>query len=281
MTNILISVDGTAKLVDFGLAGILTSRFRHPAANGHFDVERTVEYAGLERATSVEHGDTRSDIFFLGCVTYEMITGRPPLRKPKDRHDRMSSSRFSHVPELTREDVVAPKSLFHLVATMMAFSPKRRYQTPWQLLDAVKAARRDLEGNSPESDQRPNRQTLFVVEGDANLQITLRERLPKLGYRLLMASHPSRALDQYRHQPYDALLVDAGTAKQEGLHIFEQVQGEAERRGRVCAGLIVLSPEQAAWRQQIAERPQVAVLVRPFTLRALTSTLEQLLPPAR
>ena len=280
MSNVLISVEGTAKLVDFGLAGLMGSRDREPAGtNGHVEVERTVEYAGLERATGVKPGDTRSDIFFLGCVAYEMMTGRAPLRKPKDRHDRMSSSRFSQVPQLTRHDVDAPPAVLHLVSTMLAFNPTQRYQTPWQLLEAVKGARRDLDGAGPDSGTRLSRKTVFVVEGDATLQETLREKLPQLGYRLLLARHPARALDQYRHQPYDLLLLDAGTAKEEGLGVFEQVQDEAARRGRALAGLVILSQDQDAWQAQITARPNVAVLVRPFKLRALTAKLQELLPP--
>lgn len=281
MTNILISVDGVAKLVDFGLAGIMSSQVLEPVSNGHVDVERTVEYAGLERATGVKSHDTRSDIFFLGCVAYEMLTGRAPLRKPKDRHDRMSANRFSQVPQLTRDDVEAPASVLHLVSTMLAFSPPKRYQTPWQLLEAVRAARRDLEAENPQSDPQLARHTVFVVEGDPVLQATLREHLPKLGYRVLLARTATRALDQYRHNPYDLLLLDAGTAKEEGLNVFEQVQREAELRKRHCAGLIVLSQDQASWRGRVAARPHVAVLVRKFKLHELTDKLKELLPPPK
>ncbi len=281
MSNVLISVDGTAKLVDFGLAGMMPAYERQPGMpiNGQIEVERTVEYAGLEKATGVEPNDTRSDIFFLGCVTYEMLAGRAPLRKPKDRHDRMSPNRFSQVPQLPRDDVAAPPSLFDLVATMMAFNPRQRYQTPWQLLEAVRAARRDLDGAGRASGEVPrNRPTVFVVEGDQNLQGVLRDRLPGLGYRLLLASHPARALDQYRQQPYDALLVDVGSAGEDGLIVCEQVLAEAERRGRRCAALVVFSQEQAAWRERLPQRPDVAVLVRKFTLQQLTDTLQQLAP---
>jgi len=62
-SNILVSSQKTAKLVDFGLAG---TRKKPTADPTEMDVERTVDYAGLELATGVPEGDTRSDIFFLG-----------------------------------------------------------------------------------------------------------------------------------------------------------------------------------------------------------------------
>src|SRR5262249_4510558 len=65
LTNVLISSTGTAKVVDFGLAGMY-GRMRLDLGKGKDDgqVDRTVDYAGLEKATGVSHGDTRSDIYF-------------------------------------------------------------------------------------------------------------------------------------------------------------------------------------------------------------------------
>ena len=96
LTNMLISSQGVAKLVDFGLAQI----FAAMAGYDEEKVDRTVDYAGLEKATGVTAGDVRSDIYFLGCVLYEMLTGRPPLDMTRDKHARMHQQRFDNVKPL-------------------------------------------------------------------------------------------------------------------------------------------------------------------------------------
>ncbi len=70
---------GQAMLLDFGLAGgdkqINDDSMQNP---------RTIDYAGLERATGVRKDDSRSDIYFLGCIFYHMLTGTAAdLSKPR------------------------------------------------------------------------------------------------------------------------------------------------------------------------------------------------------
>src|SRR5262249_16679850 len=278
LTNILISSQGAAKLVDFGLAKIYSSL----EAKGSEKVERTVDYAGLERATGVKTGDVRSDIYFLGCVLYQMLTGRPPLQVTRDRFARMQRHRFDNVTPLTRAEVNAPPSVFTLVETMMSLDPQRRYQTPSQLLESIKTARRDVEekndvvGNNHVVSSR----SIFVAEADAKLQDAIRERFKELGYRVLLAADPVRALDRFRTQPFDAFILDAGTVGDDGLPVFERIMKEADRRELRCAGIVIFSEEQAPLTERIGTRPNVAVMTRPITLNQLTRKVRELVPGA-
>src|SRR5262249_12652694 len=101
LTNILISSQGAAKVVDFGLAGLFRSFGRWDDSR----VDRTVDSAGLEKATGVPPGDVRSDIFFLGCVLYEMLPGRPPLEMTRNKMARMHRDRFTNVQPMGRDEV--------------------------------------------------------------------------------------------------------------------------------------------------------------------------------
>jgi len=279
LTNLLISSQGGAKLVDFGLAQFFAAMEKDSKEK----VDRTVDYAGLERATNVKTGDVRSDIFFLGCVFYEMLTGRSPLPMTRDKNARMQKQRFDNIPPLPRDEVQAPPSVFQLCETMMALTPLQRYQTPSQLLDAVRAARRDVEGKAVAATAGGGGQTaarsLFVVESDERLQDAVREKFKEMGFRVLISSDPQRALDRFRQQPFDALIVDARTTGDDGRVVFEHILDEAGRKQFACAGILILGEDQADWVHRVRERKNAALLVDPgVTMKALKRKIQELLP---
>ena len=277
LTNVLISTQGNVKLVDFGLAGIFTRKGLELESGDKMD--RTVDYAGLEKATGVKQGDIRSDIYFLGAIVYEMLTGRSPLVLTKDPRQRMNKRRFDNVSPIRRQEVNGPPSLFQLVERMMALDPQLRYQTPAQLLDAVREVRKDIEGGgTADSSTKAVVRSVFVVQPNERLQDAMRENFKEMGYRVFLSSDPVRAIDRFRMVPYDALILDAGTAGEDGKLIFERILNEAQRRELNCAGILILAREQAEWAEQIAKRPDLAVMIRPITLKQLRQKLAELVP---
>jgi serine/threonine protein kinase len=280
LTNILISTQRRAKLVDFGLAGIFARKGLE--LDGGEKLDRTVDYAGLERATGVKAGDIRSDIYFLGCVTYQMLTGRSPIEMSKDPRMRMNKNRFENVKPMRPDEVAAPPSVFQLVERMMSLDPKQRYQTPSQLLDVVREVRKDVEnfsaGPSKPGTGKPTQRSVFVVEREERLQSAMREKFKEMGYRVFVAADPARAADRFYLQPYDALVLDAGTTGEEGRYTFEQLLDSADRQSIVFAGILILSENQAEWAEDILDRPNMVVLVRPLSLKRVCETLQTLMP---
>jgi serine/threonine protein kinase len=279
LTNILLSSSGTAKLVDFGLAKIFSAM----AGSDEDKVDRTVDYAGLERKTGVQAGDVRSDIYFLGCVLFEILAGRPPLDMTRDKHARMQSHRFDNVKPLGRDEVQGPPSLFRLVETMMEINPQKRYQTPAQLLEAIRSVRRELEGLA--SGKAPSGpRGIFVVEDDPRLQDAIRDKLKELGYRAFIARDPALAFDRFRQNPYDGLVVDARTTGEDGLLFFDRIAGEADRQGISLGGVLILSQKQADWASRVKRRPGTMILTDPpdghfVSMKDLIRAVQKLVPP--
>jgi eukaryotic-like serine/threonine-protein kinase len=272
LTNILISSQGIAKLVDFGLAQFYADSSKEREKHR---VERTVDYAGLEKTTGVKPGDVRSDIFFLGCVLFEMLTGRPPIVTTRDKSARMAMQRFQQIPPLPTDEVQAPPLVFMLVDKMLSLDPQLRFQTPSQLLDAIRSARREVEGKNGEA--APPR-SLFIVESDVHLQDKLREEFKRRGFRVLMSADPLRALDRYRQQPFDALIVDAESSGDDGRLVFQQILLEALHKQLACAGILILGKDQANWVERLEPMKRAAVLVRPgVTLKQVIKKLNELL----
>ncbi len=135
-TNILIASNGTAKLVDFGLA-TLDDEKKAAAAHG----QRTVDYSALERTCGSPKGDKRSDIFFLGCVFYQMITGVLPIPEVEtdDPLKKMLKRGINSIRPITEQRHAPDAELSEIIEKMMKVDLKARYQTMGQVVDDLEA----------------------------------------------------------------------------------------------------------------------------------------------
>jgi tRNA A-37 threonylcarbamoyl transferase component Bud32/tetratricopeptide (TPR) repeat protein len=125
--NVLL-VDGTHAMVsDFGLSrAILRSADRRLTQSRH--VVGTVHYMSPEQAGSERTLDGRSDIYSLGCVLFEMLTGRPPFDAENElavltRHLREPP------PRLTSQSGDVPAAVERVIHRAMEKDPDRRFQT--------------------------------------------------------------------------------------------------------------------------------------------------------
>jgi serine/threonine protein kinase len=274
-SNILISTQGVAKLVDFGLAAIAQGSLVE--SDDDTEVDRTVDYAGLERATNAKAGDIRSDMFFLGTVLYEILSGKPCLPPTRDRRARMQKQRFEKIVPLTAEDVTGPPSLFALVDRMTALDPSQRYQTPSQMLEAIRAVRLDLGDQTVERPAASNNLSIFVVESHPKLQDYLRDKLKRLGLRVLMSSDADRALQRFQSQPYQAILVDVASSGERAIDAYNRVLGAAEGQSLPLAGVVILGEDQGNLRADVKTGDKSVVLSRPLKRGILENTIAGLL----
>jgi eukaryotic-like serine/threonine-protein kinase len=125
-TNILIANSGVGKLVDFGLATIEGGEARHHGITS----QRTVDYSALERTCGSAKGDPRSDIYFLGCVFYHMLTGQVPLEdsESKDPLKKMLKRSFGVIKPISEHRHAPEEPFARIIEKMMKMDLKARYQ---------------------------------------------------------------------------------------------------------------------------------------------------------
>lgn len=287
-TNILISAQGEVKLVDFGLAEITQGGSVHLQRQAERDedvaVDRTVDYAGLEKATNQKPGDVRSDIYFLGTVLYEMVTGLPLMPVTKDRQARMAARRYQDVEDTLAKagpDLGLPTALQKLLAKMVAYEPKSRYQTPTELLEGVRMCRAELGGKATmeaRSRTAAGPKTLMVVETSEKLKDVFREKFKAHGFRVLLTIDPAVAQKRFHDQPYHALIVDARTLGEDAMVAYNRVLRDADSAGLDVGAILIVGEDQRSIARQAREHRNGAVLTAPVTMKQLIEKVYELTP---
>ena len=292
-TNILIGVaNGQAKLVDFGLAEIAEGagsaggggiRLQRSAdADDDVAVDRTVDYAGLEKATNQKAGDVRSDIYFLGAVLYECLTGQALMPVTKDRVARMQPRRYQDVEDTlakTAAVVGLAAPITRLLAKMVAYEPTERFQTPNQLVEGIKLCRVEIGAPVGKSRIPPGPKTVFVVEQNQKLQDAFRDKFKANGFRVLLTIDPAQAAKRFQQQPYHIAIIDARTVGHDGVAAFNEVLRASDVANLQVAVVLILGEDQADWQSEAHDHSHGAVLVDPgVTMKQVFRTLDELLP---
>ena len=130
--NIIISTDGKVKVTDFGIARAVSEHTIHS------DVMGSVHYASPEQARN-GYVSNRSDIYSLGIVMYEMVTGRVPFDGDSTVAVAIQHLQDEMVPPSTYAPNL-PISLEKIIQKCTQKSPDRRYDSMESLLIDLRKA---------------------------------------------------------------------------------------------------------------------------------------------
>ena len=268
-TNVLFDTTGTAKLVDFGLAG---------EGEDGADV-RAVEYSTLEKNTAAPRDDPRSDLFFLGAILYELVSGVPPWPSTSDKEARLQVARYRDVKPLRSVAPDVPAPVLEVVSKLMAWNPRDRYQTAARALAELRRVAGELEdaggsgraaSASDSSDELPAvaerpLPTVMCVESRPKHQDVLREYLSKRGFRVLVLGDVTRALARVKSNPPDVVLLMGDAVGDDVFDAFVKLAAIAAEEA--LAVVCLLSGEQAGRAGDLRATGTCRVLSQPATLR--------------
>jgi serine/threonine protein kinase/Flp pilus assembly protein TadD len=154
-SNIVIDTYGRPKILDFGLASIQGAQqlTRTGSTMG------TVQYMSPEQAEG-KSVDSRSDLFSLGAVLYELIAGRAPFER--DSEASTLHAIVSEIPEpLTRYRAGVSDDLQRIVTRLLERDPSRRYQTAADV--RADLSRLTLSPNTAAPDTQVSEESIVVV----------------------------------------------------------------------------------------------------------------------
>ena len=313
-TNILISNSGVAKLVDFGLATMQTDETK-PGVKS----QRTVDYSALERTCKSPKGDPRSDIYFLGCVFYQMVTGQLPMEESesKDMLRKMLKRSFGAIKPINDHRYAPEEELGRIIEKMMKIDLKARYQNMEDVVADLERFEHSIKSAGPaprtasEAEQddaesiyadakdlpmapaepAPHAElqafevktvvakSVLCVEAQAEIQDALRKGLTSWGYRPLLVSDAETAAERFKESPVDAVIFDTDGQGGDPIGAFLDMHEEAHAEGQQLLAVVLLGPRQGALKEKLPTDDNLIVLSKPIKMKQVQDALTKLLPP--
>ncbi|MEZ6125087.1 MAG: protein kinase [Planctomycetaceae bacterium] len=146
--NILIADDGRPMLLDFNLSSDASNHL-----SGSLVIGGTLPYLAPEQLESLENGSAvgvQADLFSLGVILFELLTGRLPYPIPDDHRDRLQlipdlvQQRRSGVPGVRDFNHMVPPAVAAIVSRCLNPDPALRYQSSRDLSEDLDCELRDL-----------------------------------------------------------------------------------------------------------------------------------------
>jgi CheY-like chemotaxis protein len=272
--NIMVSPRGV-KVLDFGIAREMTSH-----ANGSMTqagiVLGTPHYMSPEQAQGFPLNG-RSDIFSLGAVLYEMLSGTKPFVGETAIGVLLQVATYRHAPLWN----VGPE-LAAIVDRCLEKKPAKRFQTASELVDALSQwARRiapapsasttpTLMLQSAGAATHPSAQRVLVADDDLVARQMLRTALERLGYEVDEAVDGSDAIRRLKSDLYAVLITDLLMPRLDGWAVLDFLRFYPARR----PGRILVSSTMGDIKLSEADRQIVnAIVSKPVTMAQLSQGL--------
>src|SRR5262249_21993757 len=148
-SNIIVMPNKYPKILDFGVASYISELDRDPIISttssslGDINAIRAIHYTAPEQLRG-KLADARSDIFSLGALFYEMLSGIPPF-EGQTSVDVMKNILTEDMSFRLKASQQLPRELQHIITTALQKDPGSRYQEAGEMLEDIRQFRDSLE----------------------------------------------------------------------------------------------------------------------------------------
>jgi CheY-like chemotaxis protein len=256
--NVLIDA-ARCYLTDFGLTRRISSA---TALTQHDELVGTLDYVAPEQIAG-ERVDARTDVYSLGCVFFQMLSGAVPFPRPS----RVATI-YAHLqespPPLAQLRTGLSDAIDAVIAKALAKRPQERFERCGEL---VAAAREAFGGNGAATAVQPlrraARRTVLIAAGTPTIPAIVRGMLGGGDFEYHMAEHGAQAVDLVRETLPDVVLLDWELPGVSAAEVARAIRGDA-RTARVRVVAVAARPAAPSERDLEAAGVD-ALLVRPFS----------------
>ena len=225
-SNILLTAEGQAKLLDFGQVRQARARLTEPGTS-----LGGLEYTAPEQLTDAGTVDVRADIYGLGATLFWCLTGKPPFARGKDLVQDLAARLTKPLPPVRSARPEVSPALEALIANMTALDAADRFPTPDAVIEAFQVLR-GATAPSPEAApaaEQPATGGVLLVSADSDLRAACQAALANNGLDYHEAADVEAALALARTDAVSVVLLDAALPDKAAGQVLAALRREPGR----------------------------------------------------
>jgi serine/threonine protein kinase len=238
--------------------------------------------------------DERSDLYFLGCILYHLISGTSPFLETKDKVKRMDRSRFFDIKAIQLLEPEIPGFVAALINKALMPHADQRYQRTGEMLHDLRNAAKRLEagetgtsavtslrigqqGNRQERIQKLQNKTVLIVDGNPKTMESLKSMMETLQFPTLCTNNPEEVHKIFQDNDLAAqcILFNGQTL---GMRAIRALNDFSQYRGlREVGAILILDEGQMGWADSVTQLPNRVIMTMPITVEQFREVLSQIM----